>query len=89
MITWIDGPHWLSPWYRKISLRIWIPAFRHNQLYWPKRNSTTCFHLSPTRNSPRFLHDLPQDPDRLIIGHVLEIDIVHLQYHVARLYPTV
>ena len=38
---------------------------------------------------PRFLYDLLEDSDGVVVGHVLEADVVHLQDHVAGLYSTV
>lgn len=33
---------------------------------------------------PGFLNDFSQHTYRLVVGHVLEVDIVHLEDHVAR-----
>ena len=38
---------------------------------------------------PRFLYDLLEDSDGVVVGHVLEADVVHLEDHVARFYPAV
>ena len=38
---------------------------------------------------PRFLNNLFEDPDCLVVGHVLEGDAVDLKDHVARLDATV
>jgi len=35
-------------------------------------------------NLPRFLNDFTQDPDGVIVGHVFKVNIIDLQYHVAR-----
>lgn len=38
---------------------------------------------------PRLLYYLSQSPHCVIVAHILETDIVNLQQHVPRLYPTV
>jgi len=34
-------------------------------------------------DGPHLGHDLPQDSHSIIVAHVLEVDVVHLQQHVA------